>query len=217
MDTDNATSQEPSSEEKMDTSQNGEEPAKEEGIFYPIERYRKLTIRIEVVEPETRKEKKIKQRKTQLKVTPVFQLGATGQTLLNKYLEIECQLRSTDKEERDKSDAKNALEELVYAIRDKLYATYDGFVQEVEKSNLSKQCDEIEDWLYGDGEDQPKSECTLIFCTDSISISWKTKFGLVSNRIFVFRNVSFQFALFKRVSKFSITARLREAELRLLL
>jgi len=30
-------------------------------------------------------------------------------------------------------------------------------VQENEKSNLSKQCDEIEDWLYGDGEDQPKN------------------------------------------------------------
>jgi len=126
--------------DKMDTSQNSEEGKSEE-----------------VVEPETRKEKKVKQRKTPLKVTSVFQYGATGQTLLNRYLEVECQLRSTDKEERDKSDAKNSLEELVYAIRDRLYDTYDGYVQEVEKSNLQKQCDEIEDWLYGDGEDQPKN------------------------------------------------------------
>ena len=70
-------------------------------------------------------------------------------------------MKSKDKEERDKSDARNNLEELVYAIRDRLYAQYEGFVQENEKSNLSKQCDEIEDWLYGDGEDQPKSE---FFC-----------------------------------------------------
>ena len=73
-------------------------------------------------------------------------------------------MKSKDKEERDKSDARNNLEELVYAIRDRLYAQYEGFVQENEKSNLSKQCDEIEDWLYGDGEDQPKSEffCKLL-------------------------------------------------------
>ena len=113
-------------------------------------------------EPEVKKEKKIKQRKTQLKLIPVYQYGALGQTLLNKYLEVECQLKSKDKEERDKSDARNNLEELVYAIRDRLYAQYEGFVQENEKSNLSKQCDEIEDWLYGDGEDQPKSEFLLI-------------------------------------------------------
>ena len=78
--------------------------------------------------------------------------------LLNKYHEVECSLRSTDKEERDKSDAKNSLEELVYAIRDRLYGRYDGYVQEEEKNNLSKQCEELENWLYEDGEDQPKSK-----------------------------------------------------------
>ena len=68
-------------------------------------------------EPEVKREKKVKQRKTQLKLMPVYQYGALGQTLLNKYLEVECQLKSKDKEERDKSDARNNLEELVYAIR----------------------------------------------------------------------------------------------------
>ena len=43
-------------------------------------------------------------------------------------------------------------------FRDKLYSSYENFVQEAEKSNLSKTCDEIEDWLYGDGEDLPKSK-----------------------------------------------------------
>ena len=67
--------------------------------------------------PETRKEKKIKQRKSPLKVACIGQLGAVSTDILNKYLEIECQLKSKDKEEKDKSDAKNELEELVYAIR----------------------------------------------------------------------------------------------------
>ena len=47
---------------------------------------------------------------------------------------------------------------LMLNFRDKLYSSYESFVQEAEKSNLSKTCDEIEDWLYGDGEDLPKSK-----------------------------------------------------------
>lgn len=107
--------------------------------------------------PEMRKEKKIKQRKSPLKMACIAQLGATPTDVLNKFLEIECQLKAKDKEEKDKSDAKNELEEAVYALRDKLYSSFENFVQETEKSNLSKTCDEIEDWLYGDGEDLPKN------------------------------------------------------------
>ena len=64
-----------------------------------------------------RKEKKIKQRKSPLKMACIAQLGATPIDVLNKFLEIECQLKSKDKEEKDKSDAKNELEEAVYALR----------------------------------------------------------------------------------------------------
>lgn len=46
----------------------------------------------------------------------------------------------------------------IYIFRDKLYSSLEKYVQEGERSNLSKTCDEIEDWLYGDGEDQPKSK-----------------------------------------------------------
>ena len=67
--------------------------------------------------PETKKEKKIKQRKSPLKINCLAQLGAISDSLLNKFLEIECQLKAKDKEEKDKSDAKNELEELVYSIR----------------------------------------------------------------------------------------------------
>jgi len=132
-------SQEKDSAEAMDT----QEDKKEEGDAPPV--------------PETKKEKKIKQRKSPLKINCQSQLGAIPDSLLNKFLEIECQLKAKDKEEKDKSDAKNELEELVYSIRDKLYSSLEKYVQEGERSNLSKTCDEIEDWLYGDGEDQPKN------------------------------------------------------------
>jgi molecular chaperone DnaK (HSP70) len=140
MDTDKMNeSQEKDSAEAMDV----QEDKKEEGDAPQV--------------PETKKEKKIKQRKSPLKIVCTAQLGAIPDSLLNKFLEIECQLKSKDKEEKDKSDAKNELEELVYSIRDKLYSSLEKYVQEGERSNLSKTCDEIEDWLYGDGEDQPKN------------------------------------------------------------
>jgi len=138
METDKNDSQ----NESMDTSEDkkDEGDAKEEEIF-----------------PETKKEKKIKQRKSPLKINCVSQLGSVPVATLNKFLEVECQLKAKDKEEKDKSDAKNALEELVYAIRDKLYSSLENFVQEEERSNLSKTCDQLEDWLYDEGEDQPKN------------------------------------------------------------
>jgi heat shock protein 4 len=44
-----------------------------------------------------------------------------------------------------------------FYYRDKLYSTLENFVQEEERSNLSKTCDQLEDWLYDEGEDQPKN------------------------------------------------------------
>ena len=64
-----------------------------------------------------RKEKKIKQRKSPLKMACLTQLGATPIDVLNKFLEVECHLKATDKEEKDKSDSKNELEEAVYMLR----------------------------------------------------------------------------------------------------
>ena len=78
-----------------------------------LEQFRKNIFSV----PETKKEKKIKQRKSPLKINCQSQLGAIPDSLLNKFLEIECQLKAKDKEEKDKSDAKNELEELVYSIR----------------------------------------------------------------------------------------------------
>jgi len=54
-----------------------------------------------------------------------------------------------------------------FYYRDKLYSTLENFVQEEERSNLSKTCDQREDWLYDEGEDQPKSKIILFYQTKS--------------------------------------------------
>ena len=52
-------------------------------------------------------------------------------------------------------DARNAVEEYVYSMRDKLYNLTE-FVSEQDKESFSQLLMATEDWLYGEGEDQPK-------------------------------------------------------------
>lgn len=76
----------------------------------------------------------------------------------NKLLEIELAMQSADKAEQEKSDAKNALEEFIYAARDKLCGPLEPFILEADREALSALLTKYEDWLYDEGEDESKSE-----------------------------------------------------------
>uniref|UniRef100_A0A8B9RCA4 Heat shock 70 kDa protein 4-like n=1 Tax=Astyanax mexicanus TaxID=7994 RepID=A0A8B9RCA4_ASTMX len=54
-----------------------------------------------------------------------------------------------DKLEKERNDAKNNVEEYVYDMRDKLHGMF-------EKDAFSLKLEDTENWLYEDGEDQPK-------------------------------------------------------------
>uniref|UniRef100_A0A673BXH9 Heat shock protein 4b n=1 Tax=Sphaeramia orbicularis TaxID=375764 RepID=A0A673BXH9_9TELE len=58
-----------------------------------------------------------------------------------------------DKLEKERNDAKNNVEEYVYDMRDKLHGMFEKFVSE---SVSNKSLLDTENWLYEDGEDQPK-------------------------------------------------------------
>jgi len=62
-----------------------------------------------------------------------------------------------DRKEKDRIDVKNALEEYVYNLRDKLDGEYQQFVNEEEKSKWITNLNALETWLYEDGEDQERS------------------------------------------------------------
>ncbi|XP_048382748.2 heat shock 70 kDa protein 4L-like [Stegostoma tigrinum] len=79
-----------------------------------------------------------------------------SQDLLNTYVEIEGKMIMQDKLEKERNDAKNAVEEYVYEIRDKLYGIYEKFISEADKKLFTLLLEETENWLYEDGEDQPK-------------------------------------------------------------
>lgn len=61
-----------------------------------------------------------------------------------------------DKLEKERNDAKNAVEECVYEFRDKLCGPYEKFICEQEHEKFLRLLTETEDWLYEEGEDQAK-------------------------------------------------------------
>uniref|UniRef100_A0AAR2LBV0 Heat shock protein 4b n=1 Tax=Pygocentrus nattereri TaxID=42514 RepID=A0AAR2LBV0_PYGNA len=60
-----------------------------------------------------------------------------------------------DKLEKERNDAKNNVEEYVYDMRDKLHGMFEKFITE-SVNTFSLKLEDTENWLYEDGEDQPK-------------------------------------------------------------
>uniref|UniRef100_A0A670Y9H0 Heat shock protein 105 kDa n=1 Tax=Pseudonaja textilis TaxID=8673 RepID=A0A670Y9H0_PSETE len=106
-------------------------------------------------QPPDAKKPKIKVKNVELPIEAnlVWQLG---KDLLNMYIETEGKMIMQDKLEKERNDAKNAVEEYVYDFRDKLSGPYEKFVCEQDRQNFSMLLSEIEDWLYEEGEDQAK-------------------------------------------------------------
>ncbi|NXG59205.1 HS74L protein, partial [Hemiprocne comata] len=79
-----------------------------------------------------------------------------GQDIINSYIENEGKMMMQDKLEKERNDAKNAVEEYVYDFRDKLCGVFEKFITEEDSNKLTLMLEDTENWLYEDGEDQPK-------------------------------------------------------------
>jgi len=79
-----------------------------------------------------------------------------SKTALNALVEKENAMVMQDKMEKERADAKNAVEEYVYDMRDKLYSSYENFVTEDDRSSFSLKLEDTENWLYEDGEDEKR-------------------------------------------------------------
>lgn len=78
-----------------------------------------------------------------------------SQTELNNFLELECKMVASDRQEKDRVDARNALEEYVYDLRGKLSSEDElaKYVNENDRNSLFNHLDNMEKWLYEEGED----------------------------------------------------------------
>ncbi|KAK1307321.1 Heat shock 70 kDa protein 14 [Acorus calamus] len=89
---------------------------------------------------------------------PVAELvyGAMLPVDLQKATEKEFEMALQDRVMEETKDRKNAVEAYVYDMRNKLHEKYHDFVTASEKEEFSAKLQEVEDWLYEDGEDETK-------------------------------------------------------------
>ncbi|KAI5626804.1 heat shock protein 4b, partial [Silurus asotus] len=166
MDTEQATAPSPEKEEenKMQVDED-QQKAQDDGEKEDGEK-KAETEEMETSPEEGKQEKKAdqppqaKKAKVKTKVldlpienNPQWQLAIE---MLNLFVENEGKMIMQDKLEKERNDAKNNLEEYVYEMRDKLHGMFEKFINENDRDTLSLKLEDTENWLYEDGEDQPK-------------------------------------------------------------
>jgi len=112
-------------------------------------------------------EKKDEAPKTQLKkktVTKNIELpvvsksvGGLSRESLETLAAVEASLTAQDTTEADRLNYKNAVEEYIYDIRDKVCGELEDFLKESDREVYMRQLTEYEDWLYDEGEDCEKN------------------------------------------------------------
>ncbi|DBB16364.1 hypothetical protein WJX82_007687 [Trebouxia sp. C0006] len=99
--------------------------------------------------------KKKRTRKTNVSFTA--QTAGMQTEQLTVLYEKECHMALQDKVQEATNEAKNALEAYVYSLRNKLYDQLSDYVTDDFKESTSRKLEQMEDWLYEDGEDETKS------------------------------------------------------------
>ncbi|XP_010925584.1 heat shock 70 kDa protein 14 [Elaeis guineensis] len=102
------------------------------------------------VEPSKKKVKK-----TDVQVAELVYGGLAADDL-QKAVEKELEMALQDRVMEETKDKKNAVEAYVYDMRNKLHDKYQDFVTESEREQFTAKLQEVEDWLYEDGEDETK-------------------------------------------------------------
>eukprot|EP00049_Salpingoeca_infusionum_P017324 m.352552 g.352552 ORF g.352552 m.352552 type:complete len:833 (+) comp16551_c0_seq1:542-3040(+) len=98
------------------------------------------------------KQKKAKKTALTVTTTKPWLLSDAERLVL---VEMEGQLTLQDAREREKHDARNALEEYVYEMRDKLLDMYQAYISESDGDAFKSKLSATEEWLY-DEEDVSK-------------------------------------------------------------
>lgn len=103
-------------------------------------------------------EKKNKKKTRSIDLSLVAKVPQMSKNEINYFVEQELSMIMQDKKEKERSEAKNLVEEYVYEIRDKLSNEFEAFITADSKSTFLKTLDDTETWLYSEeAEDQMKS------------------------------------------------------------
>ncbi|KAE9467759.1 hypothetical protein C3L33_00276, partial [Rhododendron williamsianum] len=85
-----------------------------------------------------------------------FVYGGMAPADVQNAMEKEFEMALQDRIMEETKDKKNAVEAYVYDMRNKLHDKYQDFVIDSEREELTAKLQEVEDWLYEDGEDETK-------------------------------------------------------------
>ncbi|KAJ4718159.1 putative Heat shock 70 kDa protein [Melia azedarach] len=107
------------------------------------------------VQMETEKAPKKKVKKTNIPVSELV-YGGMLPVDVQKAVEKEFEMALQDRVMEETKDRKNAVEAYVYDMRNKLCDKYQEFVTDSEREQFTARLQEVEDWLYEDGEDETK-------------------------------------------------------------
>jgi hypothetical protein len=105
-------------------------------------------------EPKKKKAKTHKQVPLTVKTMKPYVLDAAA---LNVLVETELQFKVQDQQEKEKNDARNALEEYIYEMRDKISSVYEPYILPADADAYRSTLTAMEDWLYDEGEDETKT------------------------------------------------------------
>ncbi|KAJ8280144.1 hypothetical protein GJAV_G00051020 [Gymnothorax javanicus] len=104
--------------------------------------------------PDAKKPKiKVKHISLPVEARLVQQLGKDR---LGAYREMEVKMIRQDSLEKERSHAKNAVEEYVYYFRHQLEGPYQMFLSTEDQDKFSDLLSRTENWLYAEGDDQDK-------------------------------------------------------------
>lgn len=104
---------------------------------------------------EEEPKRKSKPKAVDLVIVPAFIVGKLEKDVIQKYLELESNLILADKNWKEKTDAKNALEEFIYEWRDRLETNqYDSFMSDEVKEAFQAKLSENESWLFQQDEEE---------------------------------------------------------------
>jgi len=107
-------------------------------------------------EKDDKKDPKKKKSTTKTRELPIDIIlpGLDPQTI-NDCQELELKMIANDRQEKERADARNALEEYVYDLRGKLNDEDElaSFVKPDDRDKLVSNLDAMETWLYEEGED----------------------------------------------------------------
>jgi hypothetical protein len=99
-----------------------------------------------------------KKKKKEIDLPITSRVPGANKTEINRLIEQELEMISQDKKEKERSDAKNAVEEYVYDMRGKIDGgDYEKFSDDKIRQKLLHDLQTTEDWLYDEGMHQEKN------------------------------------------------------------